>query len=61
VLAKRKIMKTLEEKLEHQIELVEADDSYTQEEKRDIIKELYREARDYEQEQRQRAYDEWEG
>lgn len=44
-------MKSLEERLDHEIELIENDDSLTEEQKRKEIRELYREAREIEREQ----------
>jgi hypothetical protein len=42
------------DRLEREIEIIENDDSLTSEEKNKQIRELYREARDYEREQSQR-------
>jgi hypothetical protein len=43
---------SLESQMEREIELIENDDSLTNEEKRKQIQELYREARDMERERR---------
>lgn len=42
------------DRLEREIEIIENDDSLTQQEKNLQIRELYREARDFEREQNQR-------
>lgn len=43
-------MKTLEERAEHQIELIEQDESMTEEEKRIEIKDIYEQLKEYERE-----------
>ena len=41
-------MKTIEERAEHEVELIEQDENLTDEEKRQMIKEVYEELQEYE-------------
>jgi len=43
-------MKTMEERAEHEIELIEQDDSMDEKEKRKAIKEIYEQLKEYERE-----------